>query len=138
MTEIIVPIFICCILPIAIVLIVFLSKMNRDNKRAQFLIKAIESNPDLDVDKLAESLQTPVRSASELLNLRLLRGLIFGLCGVILLIIGTCSYCDEYRMTDDALAPLLLGGISFAVGLSYLIVYCVTRKQIIDSSEDKE
>lgn len=137
MVSILVPIFVCVILPISIVLIVFLTKMNKDNKRAQILIKAIESNPDLDVDKLAESLQTPVRTASELLNLRLLRGLIFSLCGLMLFIVGTWAYCADYEMTDDAYVPLLFGGISLAVGLSYLIVYCITRKQIIGSSEDR-
>lgn len=38
-----VPIFICVVLPVAIVLIVFLAAMNSDNKRAKILIKAIET-----------------------------------------------------------------------------------------------
>lgn len=136
--AIIVPIFICAILPIAIVLIIYLWKINKDNKRSKILIKAIESNPGLDVDKFAESLQSPKRSETELLNLRLLRGLIFTFCGIILVIVGVAVYNSDKVMTDDAVMPMILGGISFAVGLSYLIVYGVTRKQIIDSSEDKE
>lgn len=136
--AIIVPIFICVILPISIVLIFYLWKINKDNKRSKILIKAIESNPGLDIDKFAESLQSPKRSETELLNLRLLRGLIFTFCGIILVIVGVVVYYSDKVMTDDAVMLMILGGISFAVGLSYLIVYRVSRKQIIDSSEDKE
>lgn len=136
--AIIIPIFICVILPISIVLIFYLWKINKDNKRSKILIKAIESNPGLDIDKFAESLQSPKRSETELLNLRLLRGLIFTFCGIILVIVGVVVYYSDKVMTDDAVMLMILGGISFAVGLSYLIVYRVSRKQIIDSSEDKE
>lgn len=136
--AIIVPIFICVILPVSIVLIFYLWKINKDNKRSKILIKAIESNPGLDIDKFAESLQSPKRSETELLNLRLLRGLIFTFCGIILVIVGVVIYYSDKVMTDDAVMLMILGGISFAVGLSYLIVYRVSRKQIIDSSEDKE
>lgn len=136
--AIIVPIFICVILPVSIVLIFYLWKINKDNKRSKILIKAIESNPGLDIDKFAESLQSPKRSETELLNLRLLRGLIFTFCGIILVIVGVVIYYSDKVMTDEAVMPMILGGISFAVGLSYLIVYRVSRKQIIDSSEDKE
>lgn len=136
--AIIVPIFICVILPVSIVLIFYLWKINKDNKRSKILIKAIESNPGLDIDKFAESLQSPKRSETELLNLRLLRGLIFTFCGIILVIVGVVVYYSDKVMTDEAVMPMILGGISFAVGLSYLIVYRVSRKQIIDSSEDKE
>ena len=57
MTAILVPIFVCVVLPVAIVAIVFAAAMNNDNKRAKVLIKAIESNCGIDADKLAEALQ---------------------------------------------------------------------------------
>lgn len=58
-TAVLVPIFICVVLPVAIVAIVFAAMSNRDNKRSQVLIKAIESNSGLDAAKLVEALQTP-------------------------------------------------------------------------------
>lgn len=60
-----VPIFICAILPMSIVLIVFLTIMNSDNKRAKVLIKAIEANNNIDTDRLAEALQRPRKSSRE-------------------------------------------------------------------------
>lgn len=128
-----VPIFICVVLPVSIVAIVFAAAMNSDNKRSKVLIKAIESNCGLDTDKLAEALQKPKKTALELLNLRLLRGCIFSFIGIALCIVGIASLCMGTEFAADPVTvPLVFGGASLAVGLSYLVVYFVTRKQIKD------
>lgn len=135
MTEILVPIFVCVVLPVAIVLIVFLAAMNSDNKRAQILIKAIEAGNGIDTDRLAEALRKPRKSAREILNLRLLRGCIFGLVGLALIAVGLINFAWGTEFSADPVTcPMLLGGISLAVGVSYIIVYTVTRKGI---KEDK-
>ena len=122
---------ICVVLPIAIVLIIALTRMNADNKRAQIILRAIENNNQLDLDKLTESLKKPRRSAHEILNLRLLRGCIFSLIGVILMIIGLINYFTGSDFCNAPVTvPMMLGGISLAMGVSYLIVYAVTRRQI--------
>ena len=56
MTNVLVPIAICCILPICVVWIIFHAATNGDNKRAEVLIKAIESNNGIDADRLADAL----------------------------------------------------------------------------------
>lgn len=131
MTATLVPIFVCVVLPVAIVLIVFLAAMNSDNKRAKILIKAIEAGNGIDADKLAEALRKPQKSEREILNLRLLRGCIFGLIGVALAIVGLANYaCGTEFEADQVTIPLLFGAPCIAVGLSYIIVYFVTRKEI--------
>lgn len=137
MTGILVPIFICVVLPVAIVLIVFLYNMNSDNKRAQVLIKAIEANKDIDTDKLAEAFSKPRRSPREILNLRLLRGSIFTLCGLGFVIFGLVGLANDFTIRmEPVMIPMICGASCLAVGISYLIVYFVTRKQLAD--EDKE
>lgn len=137
MTGILVPIFICVVLPVAIVLIVFLYNMNRDNKRAEVLIKAIEANKDIDTDKLAEAFSKPRRSTREILNLRLLRGSIFTLCGLGFVIFGLVGLANDFTIRmEPVMIPMICGASCLAVGISYLIVYFVTRKQLAD--EDKE
>jgi ABC-type Fe3+ transport system permease subunit len=127
----IVPIFICVVLPVAIVLITSYTKINGDNKRTQIILKAIEANKDVDTDKLIESLKKPHKSIREITSLRLLRGCIFALIGIALAIVGLSNYvCGTEFSADQVTIPLMLGGISLAVGISYLIVYFVTRKQI--------
>lgn len=133
MTATLVPIFVCVVLPVAIVAITAATKMNSDNKRSNVLIKAIESNCGIDADKLAEALQKPKKTAREILNQRLLRGCIFSFIGIALCIVGIVSLCMGTEFAADPVTvPLLFGGASLAVGLSYLVVYFVTRKQIDD------
>ena len=66
MEGILVPIFICVVLPVAIVAIIYWERVNNDNKRTQVLIKAIEANNDIDADKLAEALAKPRKTAKEI------------------------------------------------------------------------
>ncbi len=137
MVEILVPIFCGCVLPIAIVLIVALRKSNVVNKRSEILIRAIEANKEVDTDKLIEAMKEPKKSPQELLNARLLRGCMFSLIGVALIIIGIVELASGVSIIDDEVStPFIFGGISLAIGISYLIVYYITRKQIIP--EEKE
>lgn len=129
--QVLVPIFICVVLPVAIVLIVSLTKINADNKRTEVIIKAIEANNDIDADKLAESMRKPRKSAREILNDRLLRGCIFSFVGLVLVIIGLVSLIAGSEIgADNVTVPMIFGGVSIAVGASYLLVYAVTRRQI--------
>ena len=131
--DALVPIFICAVLPIAIVLIVCLVSINGDNKRANVLIKAIENNNSIDAEKLAAALAKPRKTPREVLNARLLRGCIFAFVGVGLLIVGIVSWCTGAEFQSDPVTvPMVFGGGSLAVGLAFLVTYFVTRKQVKD------
>lgn len=133
-----VPIFICAIMPMAIVLIVFLSSMNSENKRAKVLIKAIESNNSIDADKLAEALSKPKKTPQEILNLRLLRGCIFSLIGLALVVycVITAYNAGETIGSGAYTTPLIIGLISIAIGVSYLVVFFVTRGQVKNDTKE--
>ncbi len=131
MVNILVPIAICAILPICIVAIIFSTIMNADNKRAAVLMKALETNNNIDADKLAEALNKPRKTARERLTGRLLRGCIFSLVGIVLLAVGIFNRaCGVDIEADPVALPLMSGAISLAVGVSFLIVYFVTRKDL--------
>lgn len=133
MVDILVPIFVCVVLPVAIVGIYYWSQINAENKRAEILMKAIEANCGPDADKLAEALQKPRKTAREILNLRLLRGCMFTFVGLGLCVVGIVSACMGTEFASDPVTvPLVFGGASLAIGLSYLVVYFVTRKQVKD------
>ncbi len=140
MDSVLVPIFICVVLPVSIVLIVFLTAMNSDNKRAEILIKAIESNNGVNTDKLAESLQRkPRKTPREVLNSRLLKGCIFSLSGLFIMIVGIVnSALGSIGAGEDSVSvPVIIGGVFLAIGVSFLIVYGVTRKQV-EASEKRD
>lgn len=147
MGNILVPIFICVVLPVAIVLIISLTKMNADNKRSQVLMKAIEMNPEIDAERLTESLTDRGKkkcvTPAEILNHRLLRGCKFSLIGLVLIVVGLVNFfCGAEFSSDPVTASLIFGGISAAVGVSYLIVYFVSRRQLDprapESSEEEK
>ncbi len=132
--AVLIPIFICVVLPVLIVWIVFRAAMNNDNKRAEVLIKAIEANNGIDADRLADALGKPRKTAREILNLRLLRGCIFSLIGLGFFATSILANIEELH-PDNIVFPMLIGSVSLAIGASYLIVYFVTRKQVNASSE---
>lgn len=130
--EDLIPIFVCVVLPVAVVWIIFRAQMNSDNKRTEVLIKAIETNNDIDADKLTEAFQKPRRNAREILNLRLLRGCICTLTGIAILIVCLYYYNAapyKYKI-DECTGFLMCGLVALAIGISYLIVYFVTRNQV--------
>lgn len=132
--AVLIPIFICVVLPVLIVWIIFRAAMNNDNKRAEVLIKAIEANNGIDADRLADALGKPRKTARKILNLRLLRGCIFSLIGLGFFATSILANIEELH-PDNIVFPMLIGSVSLAIGASYLIVYFVTRKQVNASSE---
>ena len=126
-------ILICVVLPIAVILIVSVAKIMKARMHTQVMIKAIEANNEVDAEKIAEAFKKQKRSERELLNLRLLRGCLFGFIGIALITLGIVSLCTGTAFAEDPVTvPLTFGGASLAVGLSYIVVYFVTRRQITD------
>ena len=137
LVEILVPIFICCVLPVSIVLIVFLTKINRDNKSSKVLIEAIKCNPGMDADKLATALKKPEVTPRERLHKRLLNGCCFTLVGIALAVIIPIFY-NTLVEEDILLLCVLCAAIFLAIGAAYVIVYFVTRKSIEGCDDTKE
>lgn len=137
MEAILLPIFVCVILPVSIVLIIYLASINSDNKRAQVLIKAIEANKDMDINKLVDTLgKKPQKTALELLHLRLLRGCIFSLSGLCFIGIGLSVWILRSETNaDNFIGPLIIGSGLLSVGISYLIVYFTSRKYAVGNQK---
>ncbi|MDE7410473.1 MAG: hypothetical protein K2M94_00340 [Paramuribaculum sp.] len=129
LVQIIVPVSICVVLPAVLVWIVFRSRNNKVNKNAEIVIKAIESNSSIDADKLVAALGTTERTPGQILQLRLLRGCMFTLAG---LIVGLIELFFDSPMSYFM---FLCSGLLFAVGISYLIVYFVTRNNVDEADE---
>lgn len=139
LSSILVPIFVCVVLPVSIVLITALNKMNDVNKRSQVIIKAIEANKDVDTDKLIESLKKPQKTAAEIRSSRLLRGCIYSFIGVGLAIVGIVNLATGSEFSADPVTvPFICAAISLALGISYLIVYYVTRNQVDDNTPESK
>lgn len=139
LAGVLVPIAICVVLPVLIVWITIRKSVNSDNKRAEVLLKAIEANNSIDVDRLAEALTKPRRTPRELLNHRLMRGCLFTFIGLALCLMGLlCLNGDpDAEFGDDSVfMPIMFGCCSVAAGISYLIVYAATRRQVEAEEEN--
>ena len=123
------PIMVCVVLPVAIVAIVFGARIFSENRRAQVLMKAIETNPDIDFEKLAVSLGTPRKTPCQMQSGRLLRGCAFSLVGLTLSLWGVLSSAPLTEEMGECY--FLPGGISLSIGISYLIVFYINRKKEI-------
>ena len=126
------PIFICVVLPVLIVLIKSITSMYETNKRSQVFLKALENdNTNIDPDKIVEVFKKPQKSALEILNKRLLLGCIFSLVGVGLEAFSLVAYINGNIFNHYMVkVPMIFGFGVLAIGISYLIVYFVTRKQV--------
>ncbi len=133
--AVLVPLGICVVLPVLIVFFITRISTNSDNKRAEVLIKAIECNANIDADKLTEALSKQKKTPMELLNIRLLRGCIFTLLGVAAT--ATAAIIGSNRPELNFQYPIIMfAGFCFAVGISYLIVYFVSRKSVTDNNNN--
>lgn len=134
LVQILVPIFVVVVLPVTIVWIVFRSATNKDNKNAEIVMKAIETNPDIDTDKLVEALGKPRKNALQILHARLLRGCIYTLFGIFSalgLLINNYAGHDE----DLSTLFLILSVATLPIGIAYLIVYFITRNSVVNAGE---
>lgn len=126
----ILPLAICVVLPIAIVWIRSRARTHAIDKRTEVILKAIEANNDVDTDKLVESLKAPQKSEVEIMRSRLQRGLTYSLIGLVLVTVGLVSWATGSEVGSDSVSiPSIIGGISVAIGVSYLVTYFISRKQ---------
>ena len=131
MDRVLIVFIVCFLLPVVIVLIPALSRIKSESIRSKIILKYIEANNSIDGNSLVESLRKPEKSAREILNLRLLRGSMFSFIGIVVMLVGLVNlFSGEEFGADGVSAPLLLGGISEAIGLAYLVVYFVSRRQV--------
>lgn len=133
-TNDLIPICVCCVLPITIVWIVMKTARFRESKRTEVLLKAIESGKDLDANMIANAMakpDKPRRSPREILNIRLTIGCVFTLIAVLL---EVCFILGYYMgKLDRELIPFsMMNAVPLGVGVAFLIVYFVTRKQVKD------
>jgi hypothetical protein len=125
--DILISLGICVALPVLIVWLTTRASIQRQSLRSQVLLEAIKAKADVNVEKIIASLSVSRKSAREIRNRRLLIGCCSTLCGIALLLVTVImkNVCDA----DSFMTYILLGCILLAIGISFLIVYFVTKKQ---------
>ena len=141
MEDIILPIFMCVVMPVAIVWLVMRAKQNETNKMAEIMLKAIEAGIPLDPDFFKTQTRTLQKSLKErqlgwLTAACLLIALGLGsiLVGAIIILINNWTY--DTAPTAYSLLTFA-GGLVLVIGIALLVVYFI-RKRILAKELEAE
>ena len=133
--ETLVPIFICVVLPVAIVWIVSYYRRLAAEKKAEVMLKAIESGTPVDPDFFKpEKKKAP--SLKEKLLERLNGACVTSLMGVAFLVVNY-FFPDSNFFAFGQFLPFA-GAILLAIGIALFVVYFVSKKMLAKEIEAEE
>lgn len=136
--DFIVPTGICVVLPITIVWLVMRARQNETNKKAEIMLKAIESGAPVCPDFFHNAQEHG--TLKERLLKKLSSGCVMSFIGAFLLASGIfCGIKFGWALQGSPASILVLGGgILFAIGIAYLIVYFTGKKMLAREIEAEE
>ena len=133
-----VPIAVCCVLPIMVVWLIVRRKMNETNQRTQIVLAAIEKNPEMDIEEIMKKISPKPRLLKEKLLTKLLWGSLATLLGIGLIGLGAWLGYVGGGGTDDPFVSVCFGLIALGVGIAFLVNYFVGKKMLAKEMEAEE
>lgn len=129
--EILIPIGVAVVLPVAIVAIVFKSALASDRNRKEIILAALEKNPNLDVEDLVKRMKKSNKLIKEKLLARLEHGCLCCLMGVaFVLLYFFLSVQNEFL--------IITGAALIAIGIAFLVSYFVGRRMLAKEMEAEQ
>ena len=130
--EILIPIGVAVVLPVAIVAIVFKSALASNRNRKEIILAALEKNPNLDVEDLVKRMKKSNKLIKEKLLARLERGCLCCLMGVAFMVL----YFFLGVQGEDLI--VVVGAALIAIGIAFLISYFVGRRMLAQEMEAEQ
>lgn len=124
LVQILVPLGVAVVLPVAIVAIVFRSALASERNRKEIVLAVLEKNPDIDVEQLMKNLKKSEKLIKEKLLARLERGCLCCLMGVAFMVL----YFFLGVQGEDFIT--VVGAALIAIGIAFLISYFVGRRML--------
>lgn len=132
LVQLLVPIGVAVVLPIAIVAIVFRSALASERNRKEIVLAVLEKNPDIDVEQLMKNLKKSEKLIKEKLLARLERGCLCCLMGVAFMVL----YFFLGVQGEDFIT--VVGAALIAIGIAFLISYFVGRRMLAKEMEAEQ
>ena len=129
--EILIPIGVAVVLPVAIVAIVFKSALASDRNRKEIILAALEKNPNLDVEDLVKRMKKSNKLIKEKLLARLEHGCLCCLMGVAFVLL-------YFFLSVQKEILLIAGTALIAIGIAFLVSYFVGRRMLAQEMEAEE
>ena len=130
--EILIPIGVVVVLPVAIVAIVFKSALASERNRKEIILAALEKNPNLDVEDLVKRMKKSEKLIKEKLLARLERGCLCCLMGVAFMVL----YFFLGVQGEDFI--IVVGAALIAIGIAFLVSYFVGRRMLAKEMEAEQ
>lgn len=124
LVQILVPLGVAVVLPVAIVAIVFRSALASERNRKEIVLAVLEKNPDIDVEQLMKNLKKSEKLIKEKLLARLERGCLCCLMGMAFMVL----YFFLGVQGEDFIT--VVGAALIAIGIAFLISYFVGRRML--------
>ena len=134
-TDILVPIFICVVLPVALVLLGVIARRNEVNRKTEVALKSIEAGVPIDPNYFKTT--TKERSTKKMLLGRLTGACIVSLLGVAFLVLGFFGQ-DIIEEEVDSFLYFFPAGVLLAIGIALFITYFVGKKMLAKEIELEE
>ncbi|WP_278906464.1 hypothetical protein [Leyella stercorea] len=131
LVQLLVPIGVAVVLPIAVVAIVFKSALASERNRKEIILAALEKNPNLDVEDLVKRMKKSEKLIKEKLLARLEHGCLCCLMGVaFVLLYFFPSVQNEFL--------IIAGAALIAIGIAFLVGYFVGHRMLAREMEAEE
>lgn len=139
MEEILIPIFICVVLPVAIVGIVMAARQNEVKRKTEVMLKAIEAGVPVDTSLLSTKKEKSPKTIKQDLLEKLTSGCILTFMGTGFLVMGVIPDCAPFIGNSFFSRWLFPAGfVLLAVGISMFISYFVGKKMLAKEIEAEE
>lgn len=132
LVQILVPLGVAVVLPVAIVAIVFRSALASERNRKEIVLAALEKNPDIDVEQLMKNLKKSEKLIKEKLLARLERGCLCCLMGMAFMVL----YFFLGVQGEDLI--VVVGAALIAIGIAFLVSYFVGRRMLAKEMEAEQ
>lgn len=132
LVQILVPIGVAVVLPIAIVAIVFRSALASERNRKEIVLAVLEKNPDIDVEQLMKNLKKSEKLIKEKLLARLERGCLCCLMGMAFMVLYF------FLGVQGEGFIVVVGAALTAIGIAFLISYFVGRRMLAKEMEAEQ
>ena len=138
--QLLVPIAICCVLPIMIVWLNNRRRIIENNSRTQIVLAAMDKNSDVDIEQLLKKMAPTQKKKllKEKLLAKLLWGCITLLLGVGLAIFCLCTSFGGGMTPSNLWFSGFMSAIMIAVGIAFLINYFIGKKMLAKEIEAEQ
>ena len=135
--SVLVPIFVCVVLPVCIVWLVHRVRMNETNKKAEIMLKAIEAGVPVDMDQFKSGKEKSGSVKKQLLD-KLTGACVTSLMGITFILFSIADHCELMGGRMFAGFSPMAGGILLAVGIGLFISYFAGKKLLATEIKDEE